>query len=736
MKNIKFLKFRLFILFSTLTFSINNSFSQAINHWETAIYNSDTWKYLVPKSEPTSTWRLLTFDDSSWLSGIGGFGYKDDDDGTIIGTSADNISSVLMRIKFNVIDTSLISLGILHISYDDAFVAYINGIEIARSGLTDTYPAYNQLGTNHNASMLNGGMPEEFILNKKTLTSCLNQGVNVLTIQVHNSSLTSSDMSSNAFLSFAIKDKSTFFRSTPSWFSPPASLLSTYLPIISINTNGQTINNEPKITADMKIIYHGGTVINNYTDDPNIYDGKIGIEIRGATSSGYPQTPYGIETRDIIGNNLDTALLGMPSDNDWVLLSNWNEKSFARNVLSFEIFNKMGHYAPRVRHCEVMINDTYRGVYLFGEKIKIGKGRTSLAKLTNKDLSGDAVTGGYIFKTDYDDGVGSYWTSNYSPINRAGAKPKFVYHDPKAEDLALEQKTYIAGYVNALETALYSTNFADPTTGYRAYLDVNTFVDYFILEEVARNVDGYKKSRFFHKNKDSKNKLIDSGPVWDFDWAWKNLNDCELYKNTTGEGWAWNINYCYVNPVPPSWEAKMLQDPYFANAINTRYFSLRKNILSLTEINRCIDSIANLVNDAQVRHYKKYPILGTNNGAPEIDALSTTYAGEIQKLKNWIAVRLAWLDANMVGKNTAVNNVESIAKIRVFPNPVQEILYVESDIEIRDITIYNSLGFVSLNIKANNFEENINVKGLSTGIYVVKVTLANGITTNQKLIKE
>jgi hypothetical protein len=514
------------------------------------------------------------------------------------------------------------------------------------------------------------------------------------------------------------------------------SALSTYLPIIIINTNGQTIVNEPKITADMKIIHHGGGVLNNLSDDPNVYNGKIGIEIRGASSSKYPQTPYGIETCDINGNNLNVPLLGMPAENDWVLISNWNDKSFARNLLSYAIFSKMGHYAPRMQLCEVVLNNEYRGIYLFGEKIKIDNGRTNIAKLTAIDISGDELTGGYIFKTDYNDGAGSYWTSAFSPINRPGAKPQFVYHDPEGEDLVEVQKSYIAGYVNALETALYSADFTNPTTGYRAYLDVNSFVDYFILEEVARNIDAYKKSRYFHKNKDSKNKLVVSGPVWDFDWAWKNISDCILYKNTTGEGWAWDINYCKPSPTPPSWEAKMLQDSYFANAINARYFSLRKSILSTEQIYQTIDSVVNLVNEAQVRHYAVFSITSTTKRSPELDTISTTYAGEINKLKNWIAVRLAWLDANMVGQSTSVPELETFARIRVFPNPVQETLYVESDNEISVLDIYNAAGFPVLNIHLNNFENKVDVSHLPKGIYFVKVTLANKEGFTQKLIKE
>jgi len=717
--------------------SVNYSLSQTVNHWETAVLNSDTWKYLVPASEATTTWRTLYFDDSAWLSGSGGFGYSNDDDGTTIWTVGAKPTSVFMRIKFNVTDTSKISMGVFHMDYDDAFVAYLNGVEIARVGLIGTYPAYDQLGTNHNAVMFNGGKPDEFVLDKKTLMTCLNKGSNVLSIQVHNSSLSSSDMSSNAFLSFAIKDNSTFFRATPSWFVSPVAItsLSTYLPIISISTGGFAIPNEPKISADMKIIYHGGSVINNLSDEGNIYNGKIGIEIRGATSSGYPQTPYGLETRDMLGNNLDTALLGMPGENDWVLLSNWNEKSLARNTLSFDIFTKMGHYTPRMRHCEVVVNNDYRGIYLFGEKIKVGKNRVSIAKLTPSDISGDSLTGGYIFKTDYNDGAGSYWDSNFSPVNRPGGIVKFVYHDPKAEDLAVVQKSYIQSFVNSLETALYSNNFKDPATGYRAYLDVNTFIDYFILEEVARNVDGYKKSRFFHKNKDSKNGLLDSGPVWDFDWAWKNLNDCSFLKNTTGAGWAYKINECNASPVPPSWEVRMLEDPFFANSIHERYFNLRKNVLSISQINHYLDSISGLVNDAQVRHYKKYNIIGYNNGAPEIDAQPTSYAGEITKLKNWIAIRLSWLDANMVGIATAVPEV-NFTRIRVFPNPVQEVLYVESDNEIINITICNSVGYSFINLIPGELSSEINVSRLTPGLYIVKVKLKNGKTTTSKLIKE
>jgi len=234
--------------------SLQPANAQQINHWETAIFSDDTWRYFPGLSEPPSTWRNPTFNDTPWAQGKGGFGYEDGDDNTII----PSCTSVYLRIKFTAADTSKIILGVLHMDYDDAFVAYLNDVEIARAGINGQYPAYNALGANHDARMPTGGLPESFTLSKALLTKALKQGTNVLAIQVHQSSANSSDMSSNAWLSFGIKNKNTYFRSTPTWFYAPETVFSTNLPLILIDTEGQTIPDEPKINARMKIIYREG----------------------------------------------------------------------------------------------------------------------------------------------------------------------------------------------------------------------------------------------------------------------------------------------------------------------------------------------------------------------------------------------------------------------------------------------------------------------------------------------
>jgi len=708
--------------------------SQTINHWETAVFNNDTWRYFVGLSEPDTNWRSLIFNDLTWPEGKGGFGYSDDDDNTVIPST----TSVFLRHKFNVSDTAAIARAQLSMDYDDSFVAYLNDVEIARSGISGEHPSFNQSGSDHEAKMYQGGLPESFYIEKNQLKYCLIPGENVLAIQVHNTSTTSSDLSSNAFLSFGISDTSINYRPVPEWFSAPESFTSSNLPIVIINTeNWESIKDEPKVKADMKIIYNANT--RNYVSDSgNVYSGKAGIEIRGAYSASLPQKPYGFETRDSLGIKKNVSLLGMPPENDWVLLANYNDKTFLRNVLAFDIFSKMGNYSTRMKYCEVVVNNEYQGIYLLGEKIKQDSGRVNIAKLKPEDNSGDDVTGGYIIKIDYYSPTDS-WASKFSPLNKPGEKVHFVYSDPKPEDLTIQQKKYIQEFINSMETVLYNPSFKSPVFGYKAYIDIKSFADYFILGEVTRNVDTYKKSRFLYKDKDSKDGLLHSGPPWDFDWAWKNLlEDCVNFNKTDGSGWAYKINDCYASPVPPSWEVRMLEDSEFANMVHNRYFELRNTILSQAQLEKTIDSVASLLNEAQERHYQKWKILGINVGTPEPDFQPITYTAEINHFKYWISTRLAWLDANMISTISSVEdgNYENL-RCRVFPNPVGDILYIESDTEISSFSIYNITGII-VQEQTGLCESNVNadVTSLKPGIYIMRLLFSNGKSVTTKLIKK
>jgi hypothetical protein len=520
-------------------------------------------------------------------------------------------------------------------------------------------------------------------------------------------------------------------------FSQVAGISSTNLPLVIINTNGQTILDASKITATMKIIYNGTGKLNKPTDPGNIYNGNIGIEIRGAYSASLPQKPYGIETRDKSGNNLNVSLLGMPEENDWVLLANYNDKTFMRNVLAFELFRKMGHYASRTRLTEVIVNNTYQGVYILGEKIKQDKGRVDISKLTNLDVTGDNLSGGYIFKIDYYDQWNS-WTSNFAPIDYPQKAVNYVYADPDQDKLVFQQKNYLKAAVNSFETVLYSSGFANKTSGYPAWIDINSFIDYFIVNEVSRNVDGFKKSCFFFKDKDSKGGKINAGPVWDFDWAWKNIWDCSTFQATDGSGWSYKINDCpNIWPNSNGWTVRLLQDPEFANALNKRYFELRNSFLSFSYLNSFIDSVQNMANEAQVRHYTKWNILSQSVGAPEVDPQPGTYIGQVTKFRNWIQTRLTWLDTNMPGKSvsTFYDPEEVTNSYRIFPNPATEMVYIETSSEMQEIEIFNNSGksvFHKSGLSA--FSTKVNVSNLTSGIYLIRMKIKGKATISSKLV--
>ncbi|MCU0431024.1 MAG: CotH kinase family protein [Cytophagaceae bacterium] len=424
------------------------------------------------------------------------------------------------------------------------------------------------------------------------------------------------------------------------------------LPIVKITTpNSDPIPDEPKITADMQIIFNGPGLMNNVWDAPNNYNGKIGIEQRGSSSASFPQKSYGFETRNGDGSNLNVPLLGMPADNDWVLHAPYTDKSLLRNVLTYQLWNEMGHYGPRTRFVELLLNGQYMGVYVLIESIKQGDDRVNINKLLPTEISGDDLTGGYIIKVDKTTGGGTGWTSNYNSPMPANKPIDILYHYPKSDVIVTQQANYIRNVMNSVENSLASTNFANPTSGYRARMSITSFADYLIVNEISKNVDGYRISAFFNKDKDSKGGKLKAGPVWDYNIAWWNADYCAGDSYT---GWAYNFpTTCPTDDYQvPFWWSRMLQDPYFVNFVRCRYDNFRTNVLDIAKLNTFIDKYAlDTLASAQARHFTRWPILGTyvwpNPNTPP--AYSSGANNEIRNLKTWIQNRLTWMDANLPG---------------------------------------------------------------------------------------
>ncbi len=453
---------------------------------------------------------------------------------------------------------------------------------------------------------------------------------------------------------------------------------SSELPIVLINTQGQTIVQDTKINCTMEIKYNGFGSLTYVNDSANVYNGNIGIEIRGASSAGYPQTPYSFETRLADGTNNNVSILGMPAENDWVLLSNYNDRSMLRNGLAFQMFGGMGNYSVRSRLVEVRIDSSYKGIYLLAEKIKRDSARVDIANLTPLDLAGDSLTGGYILQQNLWNWNNSF-QSNYSPIDHPGFDIHFIYQSPNETELVQVQKDYIASFIDSLETALYSADFEDPDLGYRKYLDTKSFIDYFLVNEVARNADGFKKSVFFNKDKNSKGRKLKAGPVWDFDWAWKNLYGCSIYENLDGSGWAHLNNDCPADNYGTGYYVRLLQDTTFQNELRCDYEYYRTNVLDTAIIFANIEFNRTLLQNAQARHFQRWPILGVSGPAPEIGPMPATYNAELDTLKAWIAQRIAWLDENIPGHCLTANIEEEFqtSRLSVYPNPATNSFHIQ-----------------------------------------------------------
>ena len=189
-------------------FASGKNYFDLINHYETAVYPTNNWKYLIPDVNTASTWKNPDFNDNSWLNAPLGIGYGDGDDATNIGPFA---YSAYVRTSFNIADTSKILKTILDLDFDDGFVAYLNGIEIARSGLTGNPPNWDELSADHEALIYQSLYPEKYILDEVLFQSALKNGTNVLAIEVHNASFTSSDLSLIPYLSFGFADATTYY---------------------------------------------------------------------------------------------------------------------------------------------------------------------------------------------------------------------------------------------------------------------------------------------------------------------------------------------------------------------------------------------------------------------------------------------------------------------------------------------------------------------------------------------
>ena len=618
-------RINLIFLFITLTTVCTNVFAQ-FRQWESVVVPGQPWMYTIPNGA-NADWTVLNFDDSSWLEGNSGIGYGDNDDNTVISPTV----ALFMRKKFEIQDLSLISRAVLDIDYDDGFVAYINGVEVARDLFSGDHTSYSMTSDGyHEAQLYSGNVPKRYFFDK----TVLNNGSNIIAIQVHNQALSSSDMSALPVISLELPQGSETYLAPPYWFQEPNPepvdiiFQSSNLPIVILDTNGNDIPTEPKIPATIKIIKRPNNERNYMSDVNNSdyidFEGPIQIEIRGASSTIFSKKQYAFTTFDESGNKDNVKLLGMPKENDWILNGIAFDTLFMRDFLSYKLSNLVGQYASEVHYCELVLNDEYKGIYMLLEKLKADDSRIDIKKINVDDNTLPNLTGGYISKADKIEGeeILAWELPNYGGFNT-----QYALEHPKPDEISSEQQNYIENIFRELDDKSLNPNIAF-SESYQSLIDIPSFVDFILLNELASNADAYQFSTFFHKDRRGK---LRAGPIWDFNLTYG--NDLFWWGFDRSKYDVWQLTY--GNLGSKFWQ-NLWTNPLFNCYLAKRWGELTSSgqPLSENEIFELINQIASLITEAVNRQALQWGV-------------NVEFDNRINNLKSFISQRINWLSSEL-----------------------------------------------------------------------------------------
>jgi hypothetical protein len=454
----------------------------------------------------------------------------------------------------------------------------------------------------------------------------------------------------------------------------------------------------------------------------------------------FEKKSYTIETQTDTGSNNNVILLGMPAENDWVLYGPYSDKSLVRNVLSYKIYEQMGHWSPRTRFIDLYINEVYRGIYVLTEKIKQDAYRVNIAELSATDISDDEISGGYILQIDRTGNLSpeEYWTTpTFSPYP-GFPRNTFEYYDPKYFELTSKQAEYIKEWINNVDKVMGSSNYRNKDTGYRKYIDVPSFVDYLILHELNKDIDAYRLSAFFYKDRDSNGGKLKAGPPWDYNLTYGNMFYGEDSRET--------YNWMYTRQVSMYWWKRLMDDPWFINKVHCRWRSLSNTVLIEDNLFNIIDSSIQVLGPTIEANFERWPILGTYVWPN--DFIGETHAEEIDFLKTWISERLEWLDFEWAFTCIETNKNQDVIihqkAVHLYPNPSNQATVMLSlpisYLGEYQLEFFNLQGAKILEksgvLDFGNILEFQNMDNLSPGVYLLKFS-GNGISPLfGKLIRE
>lgn len=386
------------------------------------------------------------------------------------------------------------------------------------------------------------------------------------------------------------------------------------LPVLRVSTTG----NQPITSRE---VYVAGSYSLTDTTGERLSEGALDIRGRGhSTWDLMPKKPYRVR----LGTS--TALFAMPASRHWVLLANYSDKTLLRNDVAFEFSRMLGmEWTPRARFVDLELNGAYQGIYQLVEHVRIAPDRVNIPELKVGDTTAATITGGYLIEVDERRGEDYCFSSLFTRMIFCLSNPETL-NDPAWA----KQKAYITSYIHKIDSVLFSPQFADPQVGYAAYIDVESAISYYILNEYFKNVDGnLRLSTFLYKKRGGK---LTFGPVWDFDLAMGNVNYDNADKT---EGW-------HIRTA--TWFSLMFQDPAFANRVKARWNQLVADN-SLNKLGTYIDERTAYLHTVQTRNFERWPILGIWVWPNRV--VTGSYDGEVTAMRNWLFDRRRWLSDQM-----------------------------------------------------------------------------------------
>jgi spore coat protein CotH len=369
----------------------------------------------------------------------------------------------------------------------------------------------------------------------------------------------------------------------------------TGLPIIYLTTSGSGPIDSKEDYVEGNVTIKGGR---NFADAPS---SVMKIRGRGNSTWEHPKKPFQMKLDD------KSTFLDMPSKKKWLFLAEYSDKTMLRNTITFEMgYLSNLEWTPKSTFAEVYINDEYNGTYNITEKVEEGSNRVDIGD------NGFLLEIDQLERQDSDD---VYFYTNKFLV--AIKEPSLNWDD--------QQYTYIKAYINEFEAALFASNFTDPINGYAKYIDIDSFVDWYLINEITKNVDARSfSSIYFNLVPGEKIKM---GPLWDFDLSFGNVDyaDSEYY------------NGFWIKDNP--WISRLFDDNAFVEKVKTRFIYFQNNQNLIMDK---IDAYAIKLNLAQQENDDKWETLGKFVWPNPV--IFDTYNEEVTHLKTWYSQRMTWLD--------------------------------------------------------------------------------------------